>query len=165
METIAHSRVLLVANTAWYLYNFRRTLAHSMRLNGVEPVFVSPAGDHAKLLQKEGFRWIEFELDRSGINPLKEFRSCLRLYQIYRRESPALVHHFTIKCVLLGTLAAFAARVPATVNAITGVGHFLTGESKRAKLLRPIISLPCSDGDGIPIRPFEIDWHFPIAHC
>ena len=143
METLKPNkpRVLLVANTAWYLYNFRRTLARSIAAQGFEPVFVAPSGEYSQLLEKEGFRFQSFKLDRSGVNAFQEFSTLFALYQIYRKEMPVLVHHFTIKCILLGTLAAFFARVPATVNAITGIGHFLLGDNLRARMIRKPVTL------------------------
>jgi len=121
-------KALLFANTDWYLYNFRRDLAQALRARGDEVVLVSPSGEYAARLQALGFRWVEFPLARRGMNPLAELGAIARLVRLYRRERPDLAHHFTIKCVLYGTLAASLAGVPATVNSITGLGYlFLPG--------------------------------------
>jgi glycosyltransferase involved in cell wall biosynthesis len=133
-------KIILVANTAWYLYNFRKILARKIKASGFEPIFLAPPSVYSERLQAEGFKFIPYTLDRSGINPFKEFQTLLTLHKVYREEAPVLVHHFTIKCIILGTFAAFLARVPSTINAITGIGHFLIGESRRAKFLRPFIT-------------------------
>lgn len=121
-------KVLLFANTDWYLYNFRRDLALALQGRGDEVVLVSPAGEYAGRLQQMGFRWLEFPLARRGMNPLAELGSVARLVRLYRGERPELVHHFTVKCVLYGSLAARLAGIRATVNSITGLGYlFLPG--------------------------------------
>jgi glycosyltransferase involved in cell wall biosynthesis len=121
-------KVILFANTDWYLYNFRRDLALVLRERGDEVVMVSPQGEYAKRLVEMDFRWVEFPLSRSGMNPFAELGSIYQLYLFYRNEKPALVHHFTVKCVLYGSLAAHLAGVRAIVNSITGLGYlFLPG--------------------------------------
>jgi hypothetical protein len=104
-------KVLLFANTDWYLYNFRRDLALAVRKRGDEVVLLSPPGEYAARLEGLGFRWISFPLSRRGMNPLAELATIGQLVRFYRNEKPDLVHHFTIKSVLYGTLAARLARV------------------------------------------------------
>ena len=38
-------KVVLFANTDWYLYNFRLSLAQRLRQDGYEVVLLSPPGD------------------------------------------------------------------------------------------------------------------------
>jgi len=134
-------KILLFANTDWYLYNFRRDLALALRARGDEVVLVSPAGEYALRLEQMGFHWLEFPLARRGMNPLTELGSIARLVRLYRRERPDLVHHFTVKCVLYGTLAAHLAGIPAAVNSITGLGYlFLPGGALR-NLLRAFVRI------------------------
>ncbi|HEY5158442.1 MAG TPA: glycosyltransferase family 4 protein [Anaerolineales bacterium] len=121
-------KALLFANTDWYLYNFRRDLALGLLAHGDDVVLLSPPGEYAARLKQMNFRWLEFPLERRGMNPMAELGTLARLVRLYRRERPDLVHHFTIKCVLYGTLAARLAGVRAVVNSITGLGYvFLPG--------------------------------------
>ncbi len=133
-------KILLVANTGWYLYNFRLPLARFLRARGdVEVVLVSPRDAYVPRLTAEGFRWIELILDRKSVNPLRELLVVARLTGIYRTERPDAVHHFTAKCVLYGTLAARLTGVRAVVNALTGLGHVFLGSGWKARVLRPLI--------------------------
>jgi len=63
------------------------------------------------------------------MNPLKEFLVFWKLLQLYRREKPIAVHHFTIKCVLYGSIAARLAGVKRVINGITGLGHVFLEKS------------------------------------
>ncbi|MBS2034766.1 glycosyltransferase family 4 protein [bacterium] len=132
-------KVLMVANTTWYLYNFRLPLARYLRDLGYEVVFVSPKDAYVERVNAESFRWIDLGLDRRSLNPLKELGALLRFWNIYRSEKPDVCHHFTIKCVIYGTLAAKFAGVRAVVNAITGLGHAFLGQGILHKLLRPVL--------------------------
>jgi glycosyltransferase involved in cell wall biosynthesis len=132
-------KILLFANTDWYLYNFRLPLAKAIRELGVEVVLVSPPGEYGPRLEAEGFRWIPLRMNRRGLNPWEEIRVISALASIYRREHPYLVHHFTIKSVIYGTIAGRLAGVPNQVNAVVGLGHVFTSDSPRAKILRPIL--------------------------
>src|SRR4051812_20150734 len=111
-------KVLLVANTSWYLYNFRLPLARTLRDRGLECVLLSPRDVYSERLVAEGFSWRELKLPKARLNPLREFRTLLDFLKHYRRERPQAVHHFTIKCVIYGTVAAFITGVPARINAV-----------------------------------------------
>lgn len=130
------ARMLLVANTSWYLYNFRLPLLRTLRAAGYHVAAVAPADAYTERLEAEGIpvhRWL---VARRSINPLLELRALVDLLRIYQRERPDLVHHFTIKACLYGTLAAKLAPVYRVINAITGLGHMFLGTRKRTRLLR-----------------------------
>jgi glycosyltransferase involved in cell wall biosynthesis len=132
------SKILLFANTDWYLYNFRLALAKELRHQKHEIVLLSPPGDFQTRLQAQGFTWLPFPLSRQGTNPLSEFGTLLRLFRIYQQVQPNLVHHFTVKPVIYGSLAAHLLRVPAIVNSITGLGHLFIDRSLSTRLLRTL---------------------------
>lgn len=63
-------KIILFANTEWYLYNFRLSLAQALRGEGYEVVLISPPGKYTHCLEEAGFRWKPFPLSRRGTNPL-----------------------------------------------------------------------------------------------
>ena len=133
------STVLLVSNTSWYLYNFRLPLIRDLREQGYRVALVAPHDDYTVLLEEEGFTVHPWLVARSSVNPLAEAHALVDLLRIYRREQPDLVHHFTIKACLYGTIAAKGARVYRVINAVTGLGHVFLGTRKRSRLLRKMI--------------------------
>lgn len=116
-------KIILFANTDWYLYNFRLDLAQALRVRGGQVIFLSPNGEYAPKLQALGFSWLEFPFSRRSMNPLAELATVYRLLRLYQREKPDIAHHFTIKCVLYGSLAAHLSGVKRTINSITGLGY------------------------------------------
>lgn len=102
-------------------------------------VLLSPRDHYSPRLETAGFRWIPFPISRRGLNPILEAFTILRLFRIYRREKPDVVHHFTVKCMLYGSLAARLAGIPAIVNSVTGLGYAFTGGDWRRRLLQAVI--------------------------
>jgi glycosyltransferase involved in cell wall biosynthesis len=133
-------KVIFFANTDWYLYNFRLALAKFLRDRGFEVVMLSPVGSYGPLLQAAGFRWIGLDMDRRSLNPARELALIRRISAVYAAEKPDIVHHFTIKCVVYGSLLARWHGIPRRVNAVTGLGYVFSDSGFRARLLRPVVT-------------------------
>ncbi len=97
---------------------------------------MAPYDGYTESLKSEGLQVDPWLVSRSSINPFLEIRAIIDLIRIYRRKKPALVHHFTIKACLYGTIAAKIAGVYKVINAVTGLGHVFLGNRKRHRLLR-----------------------------
>lgn len=132
-------KVVLFANTDWYLYNFRRSLALALRDAGHDVLLLSPDGPYGERLRTLGLRWQPVALQRRSLNPLREAGFILSLVRLLRRERPDVVHGFTLKCAVYGSLAARLAGVPGRVNAVTGMGYVFTSNDLKARLLRPVV--------------------------
>lgn len=141
-------KVVLFANTDWYLWNFRRTLAVAAARAGYEVLLVSPPGEYGPRFAGLGLRWQAFGMDRRSLNPLREARVLWRLYRLLRRERPALIHNFTVKCAVYGSVAAVLARVPARINAVAGMGYVFSSRHLVARALRPIVRRLVRIGSG-----------------
>jgi glycosyltransferase involved in cell wall biosynthesis len=132
-------RFLFFANSDWNLYNFRLPLIDAVHAQGHDVTLVSPPGPYSHRFEEAGLRWIPFPLDRSGTNPLSEAATLSRLIRLYRREFPDVVHHFTFKCVLHGSVAARFLGIKRVVNSITGSGHMFADQSFWTRTLRPFV--------------------------
>ncbi|MDD5467925.1 MAG: glycosyltransferase family 4 protein [Anaerolineales bacterium] len=133
------NKVILAANTDWYLYNFRLSLARYLQEAGYEAVLVSPAGKYSPEFPKYGLRWVEWVVGRQTMSPWEEVPSFIQLARIYRQEKADLIHHHTIKSVLYGSLTARGLREENVVNSITGRGYVFLGRGARVRLLRNFV--------------------------
>lgn len=131
--------IVLYANTDWYLYNFRLSLALALRETGHEVLLISPDGPYGQKLRRLGLDWRPVPMDRRSLNPLREAGLLLYLVRLFWRERPTFVHGFTIKCAVYGSLAARLVGVPARINAVAGMGYVFVNDSLKARLLRPIV--------------------------
>ena len=128
-------KFVFYANTDWYLFNFRLSTAMELKSHGHEVVMLSPPGDFGARFAALGFRWIALQMDRASLNPLREAATLRRLVRVLKEEKPDVLHNFTVKCAVYGALAARAARVPAVVNAVAGMGYVFTSDRAHARAL------------------------------
>ena len=133
-------RIMLFANTDWYLYNFRLSLAQALRAQGDHVVLCSPAGRYAERLEGLGFCWREIGVARSFASPWHEATSVCRLARLLREERIALIHSCTLKCVLLAALASRGNEQVSRLHAMAGLGHAFSSTSPRARWLRPLLA-------------------------
>lgn len=132
-------KFVLFANTDWYLWNFRRSLVAALQERGHEVLLLSPDGEFGPKLRGMGVRWQPIRMERRSLNPFRELMLLLRLVCILRRERPSIVHSFTIKCAVYGSVAGRLAGVPVRINAVAGMGYVFTNDSWLARLLRPVV--------------------------
>jgi len=129
--------LLYVVNVAWFFVSHRLHLAVAARAAGYE-VHVAAAGvkpADVERIESAGVTFHPIPFERGKSNPGAEAHTFVTLLRLYRPLRPAIVHHVTVKPVLLGTLAARLARVPRIINAISGMGYLFTG-AERSRSLR-----------------------------
>lgn len=102
-------------------------------------MMLSPPGDFGERLEKDGFRWLKLPMKRRSLAPWSEVRVLASVLKVLRTERPTLLHNFTIKPVVYGSIAALIEGIP-TVNAVAGLGHVFASNSIQSRLLRPVVS-------------------------
>lgn len=119
--------VLMTANIAWNIWNFRRPIVEALCADGHRVTVLAPADDSVGKLEALGCRFLPLDMSAKGLNPIDELRLLRRFRQIFRAERPDVVLGFTIKNNIFGALAARAANLPFIPN-VTGLGTaFLSG--------------------------------------
>jgi glycosyltransferase involved in cell wall biosynthesis len=131
-RAVARKRILFVAAEAAFFVTHRLPLAIAAREHGYDVLVATPDGPLENVIVEHGFEWHRIVV-RRRTHLVRELRAVPNLIRLYRRVKPDLVHHVAIKPVLYGTIAARLARVPAVVNAVTGLGYAF--DERRAKSL------------------------------
>ncbi len=133
------SKIILFANTDWYLFNFRLSLAEELRKSGHELLLISPPGTHGEKLRSLGYRWKALPMNRRSLNPIREIALLIYLVRLFRAEAPDVVHGFTIKAAVYAAFASKVSGVPVVVNSVNGFGFVFISNRLKARLLRPIV--------------------------
>ena len=133
-------RIILFANSDWYLFNFRLPLIQEIHKSDCELWLISPAGPFGNKLVDMGFNWHPIKLDRSSLNIFSELRAILWLRNFIQVNQIDLVHGFTIKCSVYTSLASMGLKV-LNIFAITGMGYVFTSKDLKARLLKPFLWL------------------------
>ncbi|HVF38007.1 MAG TPA: glycosyltransferase family 4 protein [Sphingomicrobium sp.] len=114
------SLVMVAANSFWNIANFRSGLIGALTSRGFRVLVVAPGIDRPALAQM-GAEGEEVEVDRSGLNPLRDTRLMLDYLRLMRRHRPRYWLSFTAKPNIYGALAARLAGVASLPN-ISGLG-------------------------------------------
>ena len=101
---------------------------------------VVPEGEVFKSFVHHGIQTIPYRLVRSSVNPFIEIGTIYRLWKIFKAERFDIVHTFTIKPNIYGTIAARLAGIDCIINHVTGLGYVHTETGVKTWLLRPLVS-------------------------
>ena len=134
-------KIVLFSNTDWFMFNFNSQLIRSLINDRHDVLVIVPGGPYINSLAKLGCRVIIAPLFRKSINPFKEIVFLWWLSNVLRAERPDLIHNFTLKCVLWGSLAALSAKIPVRVNELTGLGFVFTSNDLKAKVMRTVVHI------------------------
>lgn len=116
-------RVAVVANTTWYLVNFRLNLIHALQEAGHEVVAIGPPDDaQARRLQAAGVTFVPVPISGSGTHPLRELQSVRGLRQAFKAHGVQAVLSYTPKGNLYSAMAALSLGLPFVPN-VSGLGR------------------------------------------
>jgi glycosyltransferase involved in cell wall biosynthesis len=99
-------RIAVVANTAWYLHNFRRNLMRALQQDGHHVIAVGGDGPFGQRLREQGFEHHAVPFSSAGTQPWRELATVLALRGVLRRERVQLVLSWTPKGNLYAALAS-----------------------------------------------------------
>ena len=132
-------RVLYVANTDWYLFNFRLNLIKEAERRGWIPYLACSDSGYTERLRSHKWPVKMLPLSTKGANPFREAWALCRLIRECRRVQPDVIHLFTLKCVLYGCLAAPFVPRARIVGALTGMGYLFTSQRATVRLLKNLV--------------------------
>lgn len=134
---MAKKRILIIASFAGSLSWFRGDFIKYLIYNDFEVFTAAPEYKKEDIitLRDLGAIPIEFNLQRTGLNPFKDFNSIIELKSIIKENHINLVFPYTVKPVIYGSIAANMCNV-STISLITGLGYAFSGLSAKAKILQ-----------------------------
>ena len=116
-------RMLVVANTDWFIANFMSPFLRTHLQGGIEVTAATPAGDYVDLLERAGMRWVEIPMSRGRGSIGNNLATVASIRRLERESRPDLVHLVTAKAVVLGNFAGVGRAGPAVINVLPGLGH------------------------------------------
>ncbi len=128
---VAH--IMLVGNSSWSMYNFRRGLIKSLLEKQYSVTIVAPNDDYSNNLKSLGCNFIAFPLTSYSVNLFKELYSIVRLAFIYKRNYPDIIFHYTIKPNIYGSFLCKFLKIPC-IAITTGLGYTFSVENTISKL-------------------------------
>ena len=134
---MSQKRILIIASYDGSLIRFRGDFIASLVKDGFEVFAAAPdfSKKYRKMVSDLGATPIEINLQRTGLNPIKDLKSILELNSIIKKNNIDIVFPYTVKPVIYGSFAANMSKTP-VISLITGLGYAFTGLSKKARLLQ-----------------------------
>lgn len=130
-------RIAIVANTAWYIANFRLGFMRSLRAAGYQVSAICPAGEGLQQISDAGFDHFAFKLEGKSINPLRELGSVLSLRSALKQAAPDVILSHTPK----GNIYASFARRGLGIRQIAGVSGLGSSFIRQDWLTRIVMQL------------------------
>lgn len=127
-------KVLVLSNYANGLVLFRKEVLQAFVKKGWETLVCVPMDENCSKISALGCRICPVELERRGMNPVKDLKLLFQYLKLLKREKPDVVLTYTIKPNLYGGLASRIRRVPYLMN-ITGLGTSLENPGVLGKIL------------------------------
>ena len=116
-----NKKILFLVNHDVVIYNFRLEIVERLLADGHDVHISSPYGERIDDLVALGAKYHEIQMERHGMNPVKELRILSEYKKLMKEVKPDIVLGFTIKPNIYGAIAARKLHIPFVAN-ITGLG-------------------------------------------
>ncbi|EGR0490421.1 TPA: glycosyltransferase family 4 protein [Vibrio cholerae] len=130
-------KLIMVANTAWSVFNFRHSLIKELLSSGVELYVIAPEDKFSAKLVDMGCQVLDLPMQAKGVNPIADLGLMLRLLRHYREIKPDFIIHYTIKPNIYGSLAAKLAGIP-SLAITTGLGYTFVNQNVVSQVARQL---------------------------
>ncbi|MGZ9267459.1 MAG: glycosyltransferase, partial [Sulfuricurvum sp.] len=94
------------------LWLFRLPVMQELVRLGHTVYAICPAGEKSDDFQRHGIQHIPYEISRSSLNPLKELQAIRNIYHAIKPLNLNILHTFTAKPNIYGTIAGQLAKIP-----------------------------------------------------
>ena len=116
-----NKKIIVIANTSWFLFNFNLNLMLHLQKLGYEVVAVAPEDNYSTRFAEYSIPFMAIPMDNKGTNPIKDGLLFSRLVYLFVKQKPACILSYTPKCNIYASLAAGFLRIP-IINTISGLG-------------------------------------------
>ncbi len=122
---IRSMKILILESWAEAFLTFRKIVMREMMKKGHDIVACAPdaSTETRAALRSMGVAYRRAPMERTGLNPIKDVQSILKLRAVFRTIQPDMVLGYTVKPVIYGSIAGRLAGVPRNYSMITGLGY------------------------------------------
>jgi glycosyltransferase involved in cell wall biosynthesis len=135
--------IAIVANTAWYLYNFRLNLMQALMADGHTVVAIAPHDAYADRICASGAQFASVPISGRGTNPISELRTVMRLHRVLQQRRVDMVLTFTPKGNLYAGLSCIWSGRPFAAN-VSGLGRAFVKRTWLTRLVEVLYRLTFS---------------------
>ena len=131
-------KIIYFVSEDWVFLNHRLDLAKKINSSGFNLSLLTKITDFKNEIEKNKINTIHLKIDRGSLNLRKSIKDIYKIFNIYKKVKPDIVHHFGIRQIVHGNIAAKLAGIKNSFNSVIGLGSvFVSGNL----LLRTLIYL------------------------
>jgi glycosyltransferase involved in cell wall biosynthesis len=135
-------RILIFSNSDSGFYFHLLPIAIAAKKEGYEVILLIACTNYLEKIERHGFRIIPISLKRNGINPFLEILTLVKVIRTILSEKPDILHNFTIKPILYGSIASlFSRKKMKVINNFLGMGFIFISDKFLYLTLCKIICL------------------------
>jgi N,N'-diacetylbacillosaminyl-diphospho-undecaprenol alpha-1,3-N-acetylgalactosaminyltransferase len=121
------------------LWLFRLPIMQELVRQGHTVYAICPSGEKSGEFLSHGILHIPYTISRSSLNPIKEIRAIQNIYTAIKPLNLDILHTFTAKPNIYGTIAGRLAKVPRIINLVEGLGSFYLENDLKSRTVRTLI--------------------------
>jgi len=130
--------ILLIANSEWYLKNFRLHFLNFLRNNNFNVILIFPIKDNQPSEEFKHFKCIHSPIKRGSLNPVTLFSFYKLLKGVIKDHNINLINVFSLQLSFLTGICNLFLKV-LTIYSITGLGYTYVSRSIKALSLKFVI--------------------------
>jgi N,N'-diacetylbacillosaminyl-diphospho-undecaprenol alpha-1,3-N-acetylgalactosaminyltransferase len=123
------------------LYAFRLPVMLELKRLGHTPIAIAPEGEYLQKMRNLGIEVAPYSIERKSLNPIKELRAIQNIYKTIKPLNLDILHTFTAKPNIYGTIAGKLAKVPRIINLVEGLGSFYLEDDLKSRMVRSLIEM------------------------
>jgi len=118
----SHKKILIFVNSDWFFLMHIYSIINALKDKGFKIyVLTDDTGKKQKIINK-GFHFIHIDIDRKGANLLTELKTIFKIFKVYKKIKPDIVHQITIKPIIYGSIISKFLNIK-TINTVCGLGY------------------------------------------
>ncbi|MDQ0359817.1 glycosyltransferase family 4 protein [Breznakia pachnodae] len=129
------NKIVFLTNHSIALYGVRKELLEDLSKTDCDVYIVTPPDEKNDFFHELGFSVIERDIDRRGMNPIKDIRLISFYRTILKDIDPDIVLSFAVKPNIYGAIACNMLGIKQICN-ITGTGGTFLNNDFKAKLIK-----------------------------
>lgn len=134
-------KMLMIASKAKAHINFRGDLTKEIIRQGYDVTLIVPHDLYKKELEDMGIKVIVMPYNKNSISIKNNLKTIRQMQKIIEDEKPDIVFAYTIKPIILGTIASKKAKVKKIYSMVTGLGHIYSDNSLKTRIIRMVCGI------------------------
>lgn len=136
-------KIIICSGRVAPFFSARLRLLESIQGRGLDVTISGYEENGKELCDQHGMGFYKIPFDRAGMNPIKDLKNLKRYQEIMTNEKFDIVHSYTIKPNIYGSIAAKRAGIKKIYPTVNGLGYSFTEDVNggfKSKIVRAVVS-------------------------